>query len=97
MCSMYWTLIAEITCPRCKKEQEQEMQTHSFGDIGSCVNYYKIGDKIEELQQVKSGEITKLFSGECKLCKADFVVDAKIKDSRIVEIKAKSTGMPKTI
>ena len=97
MCSMYWTLIAEITCPRCKKEQEQEMQTHDFGDSGSCVNYYKIGDKVDELKKVESGNITGLFSGECKLCKAEFAVDAKIKDSRIVEIKAKSTGMPKTI
>lgn len=96
MCSMYWTLVAEIVCPKCKIKQEQEMQTHDFGDIGSCVNYYKIGDKVDELRKVKSGNIAELFSGECSLCKASFVVDAKIKDSQIVKIRARSAvGLPK--
>ena len=49
MCSSYWTISDTLTCPTCGEQGKWEIQTHEFGQVGSCVNFYVIGDTPEEL------------------------------------------------
>lgn len=49
---MYWNIKAEVACPRCGKVEERELQTHWMGEIGSCLNHYRLGEKVEELKGV---------------------------------------------
>ena len=52
MCSEYWNLNTEITCPHCGVTAELNLQTHWMGDYGSCVNNYRLGDPIAELNGI---------------------------------------------
>ena len=65
MCSMYWTLTADIACPNCGVVKEQEMQTHWMGEVGSCVNYYQLGQKIEELKGIQAAVADGEFGAKC--------------------------------
>lgn len=84
MCSMYWTLIAEVTCPSCGTTYEDEMQTHWMGEAGSCVNYYRIGQPIPELAGVATAADAEPYSDdafwtECPKCEwsADLGVEVE--------------------
>ena len=49
MCSSYWTVSDKLICPTCGEEDTWEIQTHEYGQVGSCVNFYILGDRPEEL------------------------------------------------
>ena len=50
MCTAYWPLYVPTACPACETTEERELQTHFMGEFGSCMNSYKMGDLITELQ-----------------------------------------------
>jgi ssDNA-binding Zn-finger/Zn-ribbon topoisomerase 1 len=70
MCSMYWNLMTMITCPKCKKRSKWELQTHFMGDYGSCVNCYRLREKIAELGETSARLDGKndSFIGDCPKC-----------------------------
>ena len=90
MCSSYWTLKeVELKCPKCKKVSIWELQTHFMGQIGSCLNYYKLKEKIFELKGIKEAILddeNDSFIGECPYCNEYVYFGAKIKDEAIYEI-----------
>lgn len=67
MCSAYWNLMAEVACPRCGVSEERELQTHWMGDIGSCSNFYTIGQRVDELRNIERA-VCDDFIAECAGC-----------------------------
>ena len=92
MCSMYWNLFAEFTCPACGKVQKGELQTHFMGDIGSCVNYYNIGDSIPELKGITAtlGPVDEGWPddliGDCIECGVWIDFGASIEDGKVMKV-----------
>jgi hypothetical protein len=88
MCSAYWNLMAELPCPGCGDVRERELQTHFMGDAGSCVNYYRLGDEVEELRGVTvslDGRIDDFTAG-CDSCKSHWDVGGEIVDGKVVRV-----------
>lgn len=88
MCSQYWNLKAKLTCPSCGKSKMWEVQTHFMGDYGSCLNYYKLGEKIEELGNMTITLDGKLddFIGQCSTCGKFFDLGAEIIDGKVEKL-----------
>lgn len=90
MCTMYWTIKEiELECPVCNKVGIWELQTHFMGDVGSCLNYYKLGEKVLELKGIKSATLDGRnddFIGICSRCDKYINFGAKIKNETIEEI-----------
>ena len=87
---MYWTIKdVRLKCPACKKTSIWELQTHFMGEDGSCLNYYKIGEKVLELKGIEfatlNGENDD-FIGHCLHCDNYMRFGAKIKAETIVKI-----------
>lgn len=58
MCSMYWNIEVEYSCPKCHIITKDEgAQTHFQGEVGSCVNYYKMNEPVPELAGLNDGRI----------------------------------------
>jgi hypothetical protein len=89
---MYWTLACEFTCPNCGEPQKGELQTHFMGDVGSCANYYNIGDEIPELQGITAtlGPIDEGwpddFIGTCFNCLGWIDFGAIIEDGKVMKV-----------
>lgn len=80
MCSQYWNLYTNIICPKCERKSKWNLQTHFMGDFGSCVNHYKLGEKVDELKGVDvllDGRIDD-FIGDCPKCGNYFDFGANI-------------------
>ena len=89
MCSQYWNLDADIKCPKCKSNKVDFLQTHFNGEIMSCRNTYKIGEKVKELKGVKNLILdgrNNDFDAECLSCGLSFSVGAKIEDEKVVKV-----------
>jgi len=91
MCSQYWNLIAEVECPECHTKEEIELQTHWMGEVGSYVNRYHLGEKVQELRGIKEAVLdgtTNDLVGDCpnEECEAWLNVGARIKDEAVTEI-----------
>lgn len=79
MCTQHWNLRVSFSCPNCGAEHS-ELQTHLMGDFGSCVNYYTLGEPVEELKGVSTvldGQNDD-FIGQCTACKAFIEFGAEI-------------------
>lgn len=90
MCSSYWNLEAVVICPSCGEQDLWQLQTHFAGDYGSCVNYYKIGETVQELVTegaenitLTSEEIGDEFISSCPSCNESFNLGAEIRDSAV--------------
>lgn len=74
MCSMYWNLTVPcLICPECGAlEVASDLQTHFMGDVGDCLNYYKIGEQVPNLRNM-TGRLSDLgdcFVTNCNKCDA---------------------------
>ena len=87
MCSAFWTIEFQARCPECQTDQTFEAQTHSFGEIGSCMNFYKTGDLVEELVG-NPNEVLKVndFCVTCPSCKTFLMVGAVFEKGRFMGI-----------
>lgn len=88
MCSAYWNLNTELVCPKCGKKDLWNLQTHFMGDFGSCVNEYKLGQKVKELKnltQILDGK-NEGFCSSCSCCKKSFDLGAEIKMGKVVKV-----------
>ena len=89
MCNAYWNLRVDVECPKGHRYSD-ELQTHFMGEPGSCLNYYALGEPVEELQGVTvvlDGRID-AFIGECKDCKAFYDCGAEIIEGRVTRVWA---------
>jgi len=66
MCSQYWNLDTEATCPECGKTAEWNFQSHDYGRLNSYVHHYKLNEPVQELWAVTGTLIH--FCGECPKC-----------------------------
>ena len=65
MCSMYWTVRANLPCNRPSCDGHiREFQTHDYGEIGDCSNFYEVGELVPNLENVKNGEQLQMI-GSC--------------------------------
>lgn len=88
MCSQYWTLNAKIKCPKCQKGNIWDLQTHFMGDVGSCVNVYELGEKVEELKGISvllDGKVDD-FIGDCPKCGEFFNLGANIVNGSVEKV-----------
>lgn len=88
MCSQYWNLNTRLKCPNCGKARLWNLQTHFMGDFGSCLNEYKLKEKVEELKGVSlilDGRIDD-FIGDCPNCDKFFNLGAEIINGKIEKI-----------
>lgn len=88
MCSKYWNLYTQIKCPKCNKQGRWNLQTHFMGDDGSCVNEYKLGEKVKELKVVSvllDGKNDD-FIGGCPHCEKFFDLGANIVKGRVEKV-----------
>lgn len=85
MCSMYWTLRAEVELP-CGHTND-DWQTHFMGKADSCLNYYNVGEQIPELGHY-SGSLPgdEWFIGNCRTCSQFYVLGAQIKGGCVVRV-----------
>lgn len=88
MCSQYWNLNTQITCPHCNKTDVWNLQTHFMGDFGSCINEYSLGEKVAELGDMSVTLDGKLdsFIGECESCEKFFDFGAKIVKGKVMTV-----------
>ena len=88
MCSQYWNLNIDLTCPKCGKKSEWNLQTHFMGQIGSCVNYYTLDQQIVELKgvTVKLNGENDDFIGDCEKCGEFFDLGAEIKKGKVMQV-----------
>lgn len=59
-----------------------------MGDYGSCLNEYKLNEKVEELKGVSvvlDGRVDD-FIGDCAYCGKFFDLGAEIKDGRVEKV-----------
>lgn len=88
MCSKYWNLNTNIKCPKCGKQSMWNLQTHFMGDDGSCVNEYKLGEKVKELKGVSvllDGKNDD-FIGSCPQCEKFFDFGSNIVKGRVNKV-----------
>lgn len=88
MCASYWTVDTKMTCPGCGKTTTWDLQTHFMGYLGSCEHYYKLGEKVHELEGVTvllDGRIDD-FNGDCEKCGRFFNIGAEIVRGRVKRV-----------
>ena len=90
MCSMYWTIKdISLSCPRCGKKGVWNIQTHFLGEVGSCLNYYALGQKVSELRGVKRAMLDGInedFIGGCPECGQTILFGAEIEDEYVKSV-----------
>lgn len=92
MCSQYWNIEVTLTCPSCNKEITDNAQTHFMGEIGSCVNYYKVGENIPELHgcTILLGDYERGFADDltaiCPECDAFISCGARIESGVVLGV-----------
>jgi hypothetical protein len=89
MCSQYWNLTAEVTCPHCGNVHEDTLQTHWMGEIGSCLNFYVLGERIPELHGIQAAVLDGVvddFISDCRACGNWSIFGARIVDEAVVEV-----------
>lgn len=85
---MYWNLNTRLKCPNCGKVSLWNLQTHFMGEVGSCLNNYKLKEKVEELKGVSvllDGRIDD-FIGDCEYCDKFFDLGGEIKDGKVEKV-----------
>lgn len=88
MCSRYWNLNTKLKCPYCGKASLWNLQTHFMGDFGSCLNEYKLNEKVDELKGTTitlDGKIDD-FIGDCTYCNKFFDLGAVIKEGKVKRV-----------
>jgi len=87
MCSQFWTIEFTVPCPVCHQTQIFQAQTHAFGEIGSCTNYYKTGDLVEELVG-NPEDVLQIddFVVTCKACNTWLMAGAVFENGRFMGI-----------
>lgn len=91
MCSQYWNLTAPVKCLKCGEEHDWELQTHFQGEMGSCVNFYDVGEQVPELHGIQAAVLdggNDDFIGACPACHAWADVGAEIKNGAVVRVWA---------
>jgi hypothetical protein len=85
---MYWSLITTFECPCCgATNSDAELQTHWLGDIGSCLNRYRIGDRVAELRGITAAHMEgDSFVARCSACDCWLSYGAEVKDEAIISI-----------
>lgn len=89
MCTEYWNLKAKVICPHCGSEHEDDLQTHWMGDIGSFLNYYRLGEKVRELHGIQAAILDGVnddFTSSCRSCRNWASFGARIVDEAVVEL-----------
>lgn len=90
MCSMYWTIYADLACPKCHEVSKWELQTHFEGDVGSCINYYSLNESIEELKHIRymtiDDSFRDAFIGCCELCKTTASFGFTVKGGKVTAL-----------
>ena len=91
MCSMYWTLRTPgVECGSCHALAVTELQTHFMGEVGSCGNYYALGDEVAELQGVSAMMTGKRgdddFIGGCDACDQYADYGAEVVAGRVLRV-----------
>ncbi len=89
MCSAYWNLMVELTCPSCGEKGEWELQTHWMGEVGSCLNRYRLGEKVQELAGIMSAAMdgaNDSFISNCPSCKQYFDFGGAVKDEAVESV-----------
>ncbi len=88
MCASYWNLDTKIKCPKCGKITVWNLQTHFMGYLGSSEHYYKLGEKIHELEGITvllDGRVND-FNGDCEDCGRLFDVGAEIVKGKVKRV-----------
>lgn len=88
MCASYWNLATKMTCPACGKISTWNLQTHFMGYLGSCEHYYKLGEKVHELDglTVLLDGKTDDFNGDCDECGRFFDVGAEVIHGKVKKV-----------
>lgn len=88
MRTKYWNLNTRIKCPNCGKNSMWNLQTHFMGDFGSCLNEYKLNEKVKELGNISVTLDGKNddFIGSCDYCDKYYDFGADIKESRVEKV-----------
>ena len=90
MCSDYWNLHADWTCPVCGAVNVgSELQTHWHGEVMSCVNRYGIGEPVAELAGVDAATLPEAgddLIGDCDDCRTFIDFGARIENGAVVEV-----------
>ena len=89
-------LTVQMPCPRCKEEQELELQL-PFGCIGE--RHYKMGDKVEwqagrpleKGGRPDNGNLRKEVWSKCPRCLRDFWVIVTVRDDKIGKVEVDSS------
>lgn len=88
MCASYWNLDTEMKCPSCGETTSWNLQTHFMGYLGSFSHYYKLNQKVHELEGVDvvlDGRIDD-FIGDCEKCGRFFDVGAEIVKGKVKRV-----------
>ncbi|KKQ41849.1 MAG: hypothetical protein US60_C0028G0004 [Microgenomates group bacterium GW2011_GWC1_37_8] len=95
MCSMYWNLNTKLKCPNCGKSSLWNLQTHFLGDYGSCLNEYKLKEKVNELSNtsVTLDGKNDNFIGDCPNCDKFFDLGAEIVDGKVEKVFFTKCGL----
>jgi hypothetical protein len=90
VCSMYWSVWADVVCPSCGLEQRCDLQTHFMGEPGSCVNYYELGEPVEELAGVEAATLNGENDDFCAFCTCGkfWLLGARIENGAVVAVWA---------
>ena len=104
MCSMYWNLTVDFTCPvpDCGAENVgAELQTHWMGDVGSCSNRYAIGQSVDELDGIEAETLgpggPDDLIGHCDSCQTFIDFGARVENGAVVEVWPYAYGHPRVL
>jgi len=88
VCSRYWNLNTKVKCPNCGNKSVWNLQTHFMGDFGSCLNEYKLNEKVKELgnMSVTLDGNNDDFIGDCDDCGKFFDFGAEIKEGMVDKV-----------
>jgi hypothetical protein len=89
-------LSVQMPCPRCRKEQEFEIEL-PFGCIGE--RHYKFGDKMEwqprrpaeKGGRPENGNLRKEVWSRCPTCRRDFWLVASVREDKIEKVDVDSS------
>lgn len=90
MCSAYWNLYADWTCPACGAvNKDAELQTHWMGEVMSCGNRYRLGEPVAELAGIAAATLPDAgddFIGGCSDCGLFVDLGGRVVDGAVVEV-----------
>ena len=94
MCSAYWNLVsgdAPAFSMPCGGTSD-ELQTHFMGEAGSCGNYYRVGEPVDELEGISVAHLPNdendQLIGSCREHNGKHfaLFDAEIVEGRVVRV-----------